>query len=117
MCKRIPKGFKQLLLGKTFEKHPVFNFEYVNITCEEDVKLLGVDIDFNLSFDHHIGNICKKAAQQLNAMGRIRHDLSLLNRLTIFTLLFYPILIFVLWHGISVLKIILKRWRNYKKGD
>ena len=26
--------------------HPAFNIESVNITCEEVVKLLGVDIDF-----------------------------------------------------------------------
>ena len=59
-----PERFQAIAVGKkTFEKHPVFNFESVNITCEEDVKLLGVDIDFNLSFDHHIGNKCKKAAQ------------------------------------------------------
>ena len=57
----------------------------MNITCEDVVKLHGiVDIDFNLSFDHHIGNICNKSVHQLNAMRRIGHNLSLLNRLTIF---------------------------------
>ena len=30
-----------------------------NIPCEV-VKLLGIDIDFRLSFDNHISNICKK---------------------------------------------------------
>ena len=64
----MPKSFKQLLLllqkkkKKTSEKHLVFNFESVNKACEEVVKLLGVDIDFDLSFDHHICKICKKAA-------------------------------------------------------
>ena len=80
-----PGKFQAIAVGKkTFEKSPVFRFESVNITCEEVVKLLGVDIDFNLSFDQHISNICKKAAQQLNVMRRIGHNLSLLNRLTIF---------------------------------
>ena len=69
---------------KTFEKPPVFCFESVNFTCKEVVKLLGVDIDFNLSLDQHISNICKRAAQQLNVMRRIGHNLSLINRLTIF---------------------------------
>ena len=59
----MPKSLKQLLLQKkTSEKHPVFNFESVNITCEEVVKLLGVDIDLNLSFDHRICKICKKGS-------------------------------------------------------
>ena len=80
-----PGKFQAIAVGKkTFEKSPVFSFDTVNITCEEVVKLLGVDIDFNLSFDSHISNICKKAAQQLNVMRRIGHNLSLLNRLTIF---------------------------------
>lgn len=80
-----PEKFQAIAVGKkTFDKSPVFSFETVNITCEEVVKLLGVDIDFKLSFDQHISNICKKAAQQLNVMRRIGHNLSLLNRLTIF---------------------------------
>ena len=80
-----PGKFQAIAVGKkTFGKSPVFSFDTVNITCEEVVKLLGVDIDFNLSFDSHISNICKKAAQQLNVMRRIGHNLSLLNRLTIF---------------------------------
>ena len=73
------------IYAKNIEKHPVSNFESVNITCEEVVKLQGVvDIDFNISFDQHIGNICKKSAQQLNAMRGTGHNLSLLNRLTNF---------------------------------
>ena len=78
---QIPESFKLL---PTVEKSPVFSFDTVNITFEEVVKLLGVDIDFNLNFDFHISKICKKAAQQLNVMRRIGHNLSLLNRLTTF---------------------------------
>ena len=56
-----PGKFQAIAVGKkTFGKSPVFSFDTVNITCEEVVKLLGVDIDFNLSFDSHISNICKK---------------------------------------------------------
>ena len=77
--------FQAIDVGKkTFEKFPVFRFQSVNITCEKVVKLLGRDIDFNLSFDQHVSNICKKAAHQSNVMRRIGQNLSLLNRLTIF---------------------------------
>ena len=56
-----PGKFQAIAVGKkTFGKSPVFSFDTVNITSEEVVKLLGVDIDFNLSFDSHISNICKK---------------------------------------------------------
>ena len=39
------------------------------------MKLLGVDIDFNLKFGSHIQNICKKAGQQLNVSRRIGKNL------------------------------------------
>ena len=98
-----PGRFQVIAVGKrTFEKSPVFNLDSGNITCQEVVKLLGVDIDFfHLNFDHHISNICKKATQQLNVMRRIGHNLSLLNRLTISHTLsnfnFYPLS----WHCCS----------------
>jgi hypothetical protein len=32
------------------------------------VKLLGIDIDYQLNFNYHIKNICRKASQQLNVL-------------------------------------------------
>ena len=46
------------------------------INCEESVKLLGIDIDFNLKMDEHVSNICKKASKQLCILKRIGKDLS-----------------------------------------
>ena len=39
-----PEKFQATVVGKTFEKHPVFNFESVIITCEEVFKLLGSQV-------------------------------------------------------------------------
>ena len=36
-------------------------------TCE---KLLGVKIDYKLTFDNHVGNLCKKANNKLRALAR-----------------------------------------------
>jgi hypothetical protein len=54
------------------------------IKCEDEVKLLGVTIDFELNFDTHIANICKKASRQLNILKRIGKYLAKLGRLTIY---------------------------------
>ena len=35
------------------------------------LKLLGIDIDYQLNFDKHIKNICRKASQQLSVLKRI----------------------------------------------
>ena len=48
------------------------------------MKLLGVDIDYQLNFDQHISNLCRKAGQQLNVLKRFSPFLSRLNKLTIF---------------------------------
>ena len=60
-----PEKFQALAIGKkTFDKKPVFEINDVKISCDESVKLLGVEIDYLLKFDSHISSICRKAAQQ-----------------------------------------------------
>jgi hypothetical protein len=41
------------------------------IKTEDEVKLLGVTIDYELKFNSHITNICRKASRQLNVLKRI----------------------------------------------
>ena len=56
-----PDKFQAIAVGKkTFEKSPVFCFGSVNITCEEVVKLLGVDIDSNLSLTSTLTTYAKR---------------------------------------------------------
>ena len=52
--------------------------------CEDSVKLLGIEIDYQLNFDTHISTICRKASQQLNIIKRLGPYLNRLNKLTIF---------------------------------
>ena len=42
------------------------------INSDNNVKLLGVEIDNKLSFELHISTLVKKASNQLNAISRIR---------------------------------------------
>ena len=46
------------------------------VTCSNVVKLLGVTIDSQLTFYHHIQEVCKKALQKIKALLRIRNYLS-----------------------------------------
>ena len=80
-----PEKFQALAVGKrTFDKKRVFEINDVKISCDESVKLLGVEIDYLLKFDSHISSICKRAAQQINILKRIGKYLTILNQLTIF---------------------------------
>ena len=62
-----PDKFQAIAVGKkTYAKEPGFNIESANISCDEVVQLLGIDIEYQLNFDKHIKNICRKASQQLS---------------------------------------------------
>ena len=45
------------------------------IKALSSVKLLGVQIDEQLNFNLHISNICRSAANQLDALIRLKHFL------------------------------------------
>jgi hypothetical protein len=77
--------FQVLAVGKkTYEKRPTINIQNFELTCEDSVKLLGIEIDYQLNFDTHISTICRKASQQLNIIKRLGPYLNRLNKLTIF---------------------------------
>lgn len=100
-----PEKFQVIAVGKkSAQKFPSFKIGDVDITCEDNVKHLGVDIDFMLNFDNHIKTICKKAVQQLNILKRIGRNLCKLSRLTIFHTFILSNLNFcpLSWHFCSV---------------
>ena len=84
LMKANPDKFQAIAIGKKTNKHNLtFNLNGNNITCEDNVKLLGVTIDSNLNFNNHISEICeKKASRQLNILKRIDKYLNRLGRLT-----------------------------------
>jgi hypothetical protein len=74
-----------LAIGKkTLKEQICFYLKGSKIKCEEHVKLLGVTIDYELNFDKHISEICKKSDRQLNVLKRIGRYLNKLDRLTIY---------------------------------
>jgi hypothetical protein len=49
----------------------IIRIQNSTLSCEETVKLLGIEIDYQLNFDIHISSICRKASQQLNILKRL----------------------------------------------
>ena len=68
-----PTKFQGIIINKCgrFSDLHKLNIDGKEITSEKFVKLLGIDIDNKPNFETHIGKLCKKAAGQLNAIGRI----------------------------------------------
>ena len=64
-----PDKFQALAIGKKTVKEQIcFDLKGSKIKCEEHVKLLGVTIDYELNFDKHITEICKKQNLLVNLM-------------------------------------------------
>ena len=64
-----------LLLSATEETNTL-NIEEVCIKSSKCEKLLGVNIDNNLTFETHVESLCKKASEKLNALLRVTWSLN-----------------------------------------
>ena len=73
-----PGKFQSIIIDKKKQDHTKETFEIGDnvIEASPSVKLLGVQIDDKLNFNLHITNICRSAANQLNALMRLKQFLS-----------------------------------------
>ena len=69
-----PDKFQAIVVKKNcrMKNSYALNINNQTINSENCVKLLGIEIDNTLSFNKHISTLCKKASNQLNAIGRIQ---------------------------------------------
>ena len=80
-----PGKFQAIAVGqKSASVIKDFIIDGTEIKCEEQVKLLGIEIDFLLNFDAQISIICKKVARQLNVLQRLSKFLNENTRRTVF---------------------------------
>ena len=80
-----PDKVQVLAVGKkTFAKNPFIQIQNNILSCEETVKLLRIDIEYQLKFDQHISNLYRKVSQQLNVLKRLGSYLTKLSKPTIF---------------------------------
>ena len=77
-----PGKFQAIIFDKHKGNHTnqIINIDQKKIKAVSKVKLLGIEIDDKLNFNHHINNICKSASNQLNALIRLKHLLGFEER-------------------------------------
>ena len=64
--------FQAICIGKrAHDCITSFDIDSAEIECEDNVILLGKNIDFILRFDDHVSKICKRASKQLAVLKRI----------------------------------------------
>ena len=73
-----PGKFQSIIIDKKKQDHTKETFKIGDkvIEVSPSVKLLGVQIDDKLNFNLHITNICRSAANQLNALTRLKQFLN-----------------------------------------
>ena len=77
-----PNKFQAILLNKSKSTHvkATMNIGNEKIESLSANKLLGIEIDDKLNFNNHINTICRSAANQLNALIRLRRFLGIEER-------------------------------------
>ena len=76
-----PRKFQVIIIDKRKEDHTnkIFKIGSMEIKVASQVKLLGVEINM-LNFKQHINCICKSAANNLNALIRLKRFLAFQER-------------------------------------
>ena len=98
-----PDKFQAIIMKKRRENQIIHQLKIFNNETEtaKSVKLVGIEIDNQLSFNQHTSKLCSKAAMQLNAICRLAKFLGNKEKIAMITVLFIPILTTVLLSGIS----------------
>ena len=78
-----PEKFQMMLLG-TNEKNIKLTVEGFTIDQSDSVKLLGVTLDKNLSFQEHINNVCVRARKSIWCLRRVRNYLNFKQALSLY---------------------------------
>ena len=86
-----------LLTSSSDKVNLILNGNLIQASTSE--KLLGIKIDFNLSFNEHVEGICNKASQKLSAQARISPYLDESKRESFLSHLYHLSLVTVLWFG------------------
>ena len=71
-----PGKFQFMVLGNKDERSFNIHINSVNIKNSNEVTLLGIKIDKNLTFKKHISELCRRASYKLHTFRRIRKYLT-----------------------------------------
>ena len=77
-----PEKFQSIIIDKRKPDHAneILKISFKEIKIASQLKFLGVEIDDQLKFEQHINCICKSAANQLNALMKLKRLLGFQER-------------------------------------
>ena len=67
-----PEKIQAIGVGKrTYDKNLTIKVSATQMNYEDVVKLLGVDIYYQLNFDQHISNLCRKSRSAVECLEEV----------------------------------------------
>ena len=99
-----PGKFQAIVInryGKLENKHEMY-IDDKKLTSEHAVELLGIEIDNQLNFDNNVLTMCKEAAYQLNAIGRLRKYIGFPEKNTLIEAFVFSNFSPLVWHFPSI---------------
>ena len=99
-----PEKFQFIIFDKERQPRTLQLNHNVTIQSVSNVKLLGVNIDVELNFNHHIALLCNKAGRQINALSRLSNVLNVDTKMLILQsfILSHFMYCCIIWHFCSI---------------
>ena len=99
-----PEKFQFIIFDKEEQSRTLQLNHNVTIQSVSNVKLLGVNIDVELNFNHHIALLCNKAGRQINALSRLSNVLNVDTKILILQsfILSHFMYCCIIWHFCSI---------------
>ena len=99
-----PEKFQFIIFDKERQPRTLQLNHNVTIQSVSNVKLLGVNIDVELNFNHHIALLCNKAGRQINALSRLSNVLNVDTKILILQsfILSHFMYCCIIWHFCSI---------------
>ena len=99
-----PEKFQFIIFDKERQSGTLQLNHNVTIQSVSNVKLLGVNIDVELNFNHHIALLCNKAVRQINALTRLSNVLNVDTNILILQsfILSHFMCCCIIWHFCSI---------------
>ena len=99
-----PENFQFIIFDKERQPRNLQLNHNVTIQSVSNVKLLGVNIDVELNFNHHIALLSNKAGRQINALSRLSNVLNVDTKILILQsfILSHFMYCCIIWHFGSI---------------
>ena len=78
-----PDKFNYIVFGKNDNVRSL-NIKSIIIEPQNEVKILGLNLDNRLTFNNHVSKLCQKAGKQVQVLSRLSHILSKTNKMLLF---------------------------------